>query len=156
MDLPKLLTTMKDSIFEVFDNMLFLPVGVSPAVDGIDAWMRRPIDLIGATMSFSGPADGTFLFLIPRDLGAEITVNFLGLDEASAGRGQIEDTAMEVLNMVGGRSLSLLDAPGDVTLGLPEAAASPGDTFAAFAGEHAGVLLFESDTHHLLFGVRMQ
>jgi hypothetical protein len=155
MDLSRILAKMKDAIFDVFDKMLFLPIGISRHQEGIENWLEGQRAIIGATMTFSGPVDGAFLFLLPLKLAEELTANFLGLDGQSPTRLQVDDAAKEVLNMVGGRTLSLFDDTAGFTPGIPEPVLSPLQAYGRFAGERAGGHFVESDTHHLFFAVRL-
>jgi CheY-specific phosphatase CheX len=156
MDLTQILMMMKDSIFDVFDNMLFLPVGISQKEGEIAQWLDSRPDIIGTAMPFEGPVNGEFLFLIPGELAMEITTNFLGLDSLTATQDQVEDTVKEALNMVGGHSLSQLDTTGEFNLNIPDIVDPVPQRYALFAGGDAGRYFLESDTHHLLFAVRIR
>jgi CheY-specific phosphatase CheX len=155
MDLSQILAKMKDSIFDVFDKMLFLPIGINRHQEGIKNWLEGQRVIIGATMTFTGSVGGAFLFLIPLKLAEELTANFLGLDAQSPTRPQVEDTVKEILNMVGGHTLSLFDATAGFKPGIPEPVLTPPQTYGRFTGERAGGHFVESDTHHLFFAVRL-
>lgn len=153
MEMPQILIMMKDSIFEVFDNMLFLPVGISQKEEDIEPWLDGRADIIGAEMFFKGAVNGEFLFLIPGELAVEVTTNFLGFDSVATQR-QIEDTVKEVLNMVGGRSLSMVNTAVEFNLNVPNMVDPLRKDYELFANGDGGRFFLESDTHHMLFAVR--
>jgi len=103
---------------EVFETMFFTflePLEETPGKEEVDCGR-----FIEATISYSGGCNGTFRFYLPWELGKNITVNFLGVDEEDVQDGQIKDTAAETANMAIGSLLGKLDPGGKASLGIPQ------------------------------------
>ena len=76
---------------------------------------------VEATISYSGGCRGSFQFYFPWELGKNITVNFLGVDEEDIQDRQVIDTAAETANMAIGSLLGKLDPGGKAALAIPQA-----------------------------------
>ncbi|MDG4474809.1 chemotaxis protein CheX [Thiovibrio frasassiensis] len=104
---------------EVFETMFFTFLEPLEEVPGKeDLGHGRFIE---ATISYSGGCNGSFLFYFPWELGKNITVNFLGVDEDGVQEGQVKDTAAETANMAIGSLLGELDPGGKAALAIPQA-----------------------------------
>ena len=104
---------------EVFETMFFTflePLEEAPEKAEIGCGR-----FIEATISYSGGCNGSFRFYFPWELGKNITVNFLGVDEDEVQDGQIMDTAGETANMAIGSLLGKLDPGGNASLAIPQA-----------------------------------
>jgi len=104
---------------EVFETMFFTflePLEEAPEKDKLACGK-----FIAATIGYSGGCNGSFLFYFPWELGKNITVNFLGVDEDGVPDGQIMDTAAETANMAIGSLLGKLDPGGKASLAIPQA-----------------------------------
>ena len=103
---------------EVFETMFFTflePLEEAPGKEEVASGR-----FIEATISYSGGNNGSFRFYFPWELGKNITVNFLGVDEEDVQGGQIKDTAAETANMAIGSLLGKLDPGGKASLAIPQ------------------------------------
>jgi hypothetical protein len=103
---------------EVFETMFFTflePLEEAPEKEELASGR-----FIEATIGYSGGSNGRFLFYFPWELGKNITVNFLGVDEDGVPDGQIMDTAAETANMAIGSLLGKLDPGGKASLAIPQ------------------------------------
>lgn len=128
---------------EVFETMFFTflePIDELPGPEAFD------IDdtYIQANISYHGPVSGSFSFFLPRRLASNITVNFLGTDEAEISEEQILDTAKETANMAVGSLLGKVDPAGEAKLHIPEANVLDEFSVAELLNG-PGVLLFNTD-----------
>lgn len=108
-----------ETFSEVFETMFFTflePLEEAPGKDELGGGR-----FIEATISYSGGCNGRFLFYFPWELGRNITVNFLGVDEEGVQEGQVKDTAAETANMAIGSLLGKLDPEGKAVLSIPQA-----------------------------------
>ena len=107
-----------ETFSEVFETMFFTflePLEETPGKDNLVSGR-----FVEATISYTGGCNGNFLFCFPWDLGKNITVNFLGVDEGEVQDGQIKDTAAETANMAIGSLLGKLDPGGKASLAIPQ------------------------------------
>ena len=108
-----------ETFSEVFETMFFTflePLEEAPGKEELACGR-----FIEAKISYSGGSKGSFLFYFPWELGRNITVNFLGVDEDGVQEGQITDTAAETANMAIGGLLGKLDPEGKALLAIPQA-----------------------------------
>jgi hypothetical protein len=108
-----------ETFSEVFETMFFTflePFAEAP--DKEDIGRGRFIE---AKIEYSGGCKGSFVFYFPWELGKNITVNFLGVEEAEVQERQIVDTAAETANMAIGGLLGKLDPGGMAVLAIPQA-----------------------------------
>lgn len=127
---------------EVFETMFFTflePLEEAPGKEEVGCGK-----FIEATIGYSGGCNGSFRFYFPWELGKNITVNFLGVDEEDVQDGQVKDTAAETANMAIGSLLGKLDPGGKASLAIPQtqvlAEFSPG----ALLGE-SGLCMFNTE-----------
>lgn len=109
-----------ETFSEVFETMFFTflePLEERPEMEALGRGR-----FIEAAISYSGGFNGNFLFYFPWELGKNITVNFLGVDEDGVQDGQIMDTAAETANMAIGSLLGKLDPKGTASLAIPSPA----------------------------------
>lgn len=107
-----------ETFSEVFETMFFTflePIEEAPEKEKLVSGR-----FVEATISYSGGSTGSFLFYFPWDLGKNITVNFLGVDEDEVQDSQIKDTAAETANMAIGGLLGKLDPGGKALLAIPQ------------------------------------
>jgi CheY-specific phosphatase CheX len=108
-----------ETFSEVFETMFFTflePLEEAPVREDLACGR-----FVEATISYSGGCNGSFLFYFPWELGKNITVNFLGVDEDEVQDGQVKDTAAETANMAIGGLLGKLDPAGKASLAIPQA-----------------------------------
>lgn len=114
-----LMTAMKTSISEVMETMFFLPVEFlddtplsQTGLDDMDAVMA-------CELTFSGPSSGKLTLVIPRDLLAEMTENFIGESKKDNPDPYLEGTLKEALNMICGNMLGRVKTDTPFELGIP-------------------------------------
>ncbi len=131
-----LMKTMKTSISEVLEKMFFLPLDFSDA-EGSAELGKGPgdQDLIAVRLAYSGPFSGYFVLLIPRNLGRELTADFMGIDQKTVPPEHVDQTAKEILNMIAGTTFSSLDEEAVFQLGIPEALSGEGAGGKAASGQ---------------------
>ncbi len=120
MDKDLLKKAMKTSISEVLEKMFFLPLDFSEASSPRDIWDLDVEPLIAVRLDFQGPLSGQMALFIPRKLGADLAADFMGGDPEAVPSEHVDQTAKEIINMVAGRSFSLLDEKAVFDLGIPE------------------------------------
>jgi hypothetical protein len=103
---------------EVFETMFFTFLEPLEEAPGKEELGRGKF--VEATISYTGGCNGTFRFYFPWELGKNITVNFLGVDEDGVPAGQVMDTAAETANMAIGSLLGKLDPGGKALLAIPQ------------------------------------
>ncbi|MDZ7642506.1 MAG: chemotaxis protein CheX [Desulfurivibrio sp.] len=134
---------IEETFGEVFETMFFTflePINEMPgpaAFVGEDAYIQ-------ADISYHGPSAGRFSVYLPRRLAANITMNFLGVDDDEINPEQVLDTAKETVNMAVGSLLGKIDPAGESKLHIPSASELDRLELAEIL-EESGVLLFNSD-----------
>lgn len=156
MERETLTKSMKEAISNVLETMFYLPVQFVENNFTLLEWFTHAQSLLGATLSFHGPATGRISLLIPVNILKEITANFLGLNEGEINEEQKRDTVKEILNMIGGHMLSLVDKGGLFKIGLPEAI-DEDDLSDHKLGEIKGeIILIETEDNHLAAGIAFE
>lgn len=156
MDRETMMKTMRQAISNVLETMFFQPVQISDKNSTLQEWFSDKESILGAALKFTGPSAGSFYVIIPVKLVAEITANFLGLEEEEINEEQIEDTLKEALNMIGGHMLSLFDKGGDISLSIPELIEDDKLKYDKL-GEIKGEPLFiETEDNRLAAGIMME
>lgn len=107
-----------ETFSEVFETMFFTVLEQPEEAPGKEELERGRF--IEATISYSGGCNGSFVFYFPWELGRNITVNFLGIEEDEVQDRQIMDTAAETANMAIGSLLGRLDPGGKALLAIPQ------------------------------------
>jgi len=146
--------TTKISISEVLETMFFLPLEASESEGGGDLSQIPKDQLTGASLDFSGPIAGKVVFLIPIKLARSLTSDFLGQENADVASDEMEGTIKEVVNMIMGKALSLIDEKAIFKLGIPEISDISEEMDRFFSKEdNAFTLLFNAIEHQLAFRV---
>ncbi|OGQ99924.1 MAG: hypothetical protein A2505_04925 [Deltaproteobacteria bacterium RIFOXYD12_FULL_55_16] len=107
-----------ETFSEVFETMFFTVLELPEEAPGKEELACGRF--IEAAISYSGGCNGSFLFYFPWELGRNITVNFLGIEEDVVQDRQVLDTAAETANMAIGSLLGHLDPEGKASLGIPQ------------------------------------
>ncbi|MGD8846172.1 MAG: chemotaxis protein CheX [Desulfobacteraceae bacterium] len=125
MDTLAMIQAMKDSIFEVLEQMFFLPIDL--VEDQKENTITGPNNQqsIHARVGFDGVPSGTFLLNIPKELAVSITADFLGTIPEKLSMEQITGTVKEMINMLAGNTLSAYDPKTPFDLHIPELTAPP-------------------------------
>ena len=127
---------------EVFETMFFTFLEPLEEAPGKEELGRGKF--VEATISYTGGCNGTFRFYFPWELGKNITVNFLGVDEDGVPAGQVMDTAAETANMAIGSLLGKLDPGGKALLAIPQTQVLEGFSPETLLGE-AGLCMFNTE-----------
>ena len=109
MEREAIITAMKDSISEVMEKMVFLPLDFSGAGHVEELWNLERDEIIISKLNFNGPFSGRFYFFIPNSLAVSITISFLGIVEDDPAGEQLSETVNEIINMVAGNTFSKFD-----------------------------------------------
>jgi len=120
MDRKALKEAMKTSISEVLETMFFLPLEVSETETDAPLFRIPPEKLTSARLEFQGVFQGEAFFLIPHTLATSLTADFMGRESSEIDPDDVQGTLKELLNMICGKALSLLDPKQIFKLGIPE------------------------------------
>ena len=124
MNLAAMKLAMKDSIFNVIEQMFFLPIDIKETNGSADTGLQNT-SLITAGVGFAGPADGRFMLSIPVDLATTMAADFLGISSEMISSKQIIGTAKEMINMLAGSTLSAYEPEEAFNLQIPKIIAVP-------------------------------
>ena len=120
MERDSLIEAMKTSISEVLETMFFCPVAF-PETAKSAGWL--PSDnsgIIATKQDFSGPISGSFFLVVPEKAALTLTAAFIGKDEESVSQDHVDETPKEIVNMIAGYTLTILDDLALFELGIPE------------------------------------
>jgi CheY-specific phosphatase CheX len=115
-----LTTAMTTSISEVMETMFYMPVEFGAETGFTQSGMDKNPSSMACQLQFSGDVSGKFTLLIPRDLLAEVTENFVGEPRESIEDELLSGTLTEMLNMISGNALSKMESKVPFELGIPE------------------------------------
>ena len=155
MEKAAMMKAMKASISNVLETMFYQMVQIVDDDCSLQAWFAQGQSLLGATLNFAGPSEGTFYFIIPIEVTNEITANFLGLDAGEIDAGQRTDTVKEALNMVSGGMLAIFDPKGAFKLGIPEMIAKDDLSHDKLKDLQGDVILFETEDNRMAAAIAM-
>jgi len=146
---------LRDSISDVFSTMFFMvPEEVPDLKESLDegpprSWIEGWIDMEGP----EGKA--RVLIWAPVELARELGANILSLDPDDLAEEDMLDAYREMLNMVAGNHLTLVDEQGSWRMGLPESS-GPSQSVAPDTGRAQWLLYFEVEGMPLVAGCRLQ
>ncbi len=143
---------MKDSIFNVLEQMFFLPVDVQET-DGTGDEDAVPTNtsLITAGVGFHGPSDGMFMLSIPAELATSMAVDFLGVSPETISSEQIVGTVKEMINVLAGSTLSAYEPESAFNLQIPEIIAASHPTKSDPEPGGSILLLIETPDNRMVF-----
>lgn len=141
---------MKDSIFNVIEQMFFLPIDVRETNKSANDELPDT-SLITAGVGFNGPFDGMFMLSIPEDLAASMAVDFLGISPEMISSEQITGTVKEMINMLAGSALSTYESEVAFNLQIPEIIAAPKPATSDSEPEESILLLIETPDNRMAF-----
>lgn len=153
MDRERMMKTMREAISNVLGTMFFQLVHIHDNNYNLQAWFPETQLLYGANLRFSGPLRGSFYLFIPPAMIAEITANFLGIEEKEVDEKQKTDTIKEALNMIAGNTLARFDKEGTLRLGIPELIAEEDCTEDKLEGLTKDIILIETEENRLAAGI---
>ncbi len=119
--MKNLKAAMMASISEVLETMFFMSVDFD-----MHKTIKKNIDIFqnGITMvcrlDFAGPFSGCFLLIIPEKLLADMSQNFMGMEQIKIKQQHLEGTIKELTNMIAGNTFSTLNDQIEFTLSIPE------------------------------------
>jgi CheY-specific phosphatase CheX len=120
MEKKVLKTAMKNSISDVLETMVFLPLDFCDTLNVPELWNMEKDQIIAAKLNFDGPFSGCAVFCIPKRLALSMTAAFMGKDEEDVSDDQVDGTAKEIINMIIGNIFSLYESEATFNLGIPE------------------------------------
>jgi CheY-specific phosphatase CheX len=141
---------MKDSIFNVIEQMFFLPIEVSETNGSVDTGLQTT-SWITAGVGFNGPSGGEFMLSIPADLATAMAVDFLGISPEMMSSDQITGTVKEMINMLAGSTLSAYEPEAAFDLQIPQIIAAPEPSTSDSKPEGSIVLLIETPDDRMTF-----
>jgi len=110
---------LRECAEEVLGTMLFSEILGERSGDDL-----RAHNLLGATLSISGPLSGIFRTVVSEPAATALAADFLGLDE-TPGPTRVQQVINELANMICGSALSRIEPEALFTLGDPEPASDP-------------------------------
>lgn len=115
-------TALKESISEVFSTMFFLVVSEEPSL--LSEVAGRPASgwLEGWLEVSKHPQSVRIWVWAPHEVAAELGANLMSLEPTDLGPEGLLDAYREMMNMVAGKVLTLVDRDGSWKMGLPNAA----------------------------------
>ncbi|THB80626.1 MAG: chemotaxis protein CheX [Desulfobacteraceae bacterium] len=119
MMMTNMMTAMKTSISEVLETMFYLPVEFSQDARLSDAGLDDSAPVMACELGFSGEIQGKLILVVPRNLLAGMTENFMGETAAPGDDALLEGTLTETLNMICGNMLGRLETRDPLELGIP-------------------------------------
>ncbi|MGD9188848.1 MAG: chemotaxis protein CheX [Desulfobacteraceae bacterium] len=141
---------MKDSIFNVIEQMFFLPIEVRETNGSTNTGLQST-SLITAGVGFNGPSDGMFMLSIPEDLATSMAIDFLGISPEVISSEQITGTVKEMINMLAGSTLSAYEPEAAFNLQIPKIIAASKPTKSDSEPERPIVLLIETPDSRMAF-----
>lgn len=141
---------MKDSIFNVIEQMFFLPIDVQETDKGMGAELPNR-SFITAGVGFNGPSDGMFMLSVPAGLAASLTADFLGICPEAISSEQIIGTIKEMINMLAGSTLSAYEPEAAFNLQIPEIIAASQPTKSDATPKGSILLLIETIDNRMAF-----
>lgn len=145
---------MKDSIFNVIEQMFFLPINVRETNGSANDDLPNT-SLITAGVGFNGPYVGIFMLSIPEALATSMAVDFLGISPEMISSDQIDGTVKEMINMLAGTALSAYEPEAVFNLQIPEMIAVPKPTKPGTEPEGSILLLIETQDNRMAFRLQL-
>ena len=103
-----MLSVLIASTQEVFETMVFEPVGSEPPIEGES---ERPKAHVIGTVSFTGERCGVVAFYSTNDTARTITGAMLGIPHAAV-HGAVPDASGQITNMIAGTFRTRMAASG--------------------------------------------
>jgi CheY-specific phosphatase CheX len=140
---------MKDSIFNVLEQMFYLTVDVRETGENSEAALLDT-SLISSSVEFAGPCDGMFMLSIPVDLATSMAVDFLGVSTEMLSSEQITGTVKEMVNMLAGSTLGAYAPESAFDLHIPELIAASQRTKSDSEPDNSMLLLIETPDNRMV------
>ena len=147
---------LKESISEVYSTMFFMVPEPAPELEtelaGQPAgdWLEGLVELKAADQMVR------VYVWSPPQLALELAANILSLERHEVSGEDSLDAYREMLNMVVGRLLTVVDAQSQWAMGLPVSRRAQEPTVGAMLAKAADPLFFESEGMPLLAGIGVQ
>ncbi|MBA4366136.1 MAG: hypothetical protein C0403_00655 [Desulfobacterium sp.] len=118
--MKNLKAAMMASISEVLETMFFISIDFDThkTIQNIDI-IQNGIAMV-CRLDFTGPFSGCFLLIIPEKLLAEMSQNFMGMEQVEIKQQHLEGTIQELTNMIAGNTFSTLNDQIEFNLSIPE------------------------------------
>ncbi len=145
---------LRDSISDVFSTMFFMVPEEAPdleqslAREAERSWVEGWVDMEGP----EGKA--RVLIWAPVELARELGANILSLEPGELAEEDMLDAYREMLNMVAGNHLTLVDDQGNWRMGLPQIS-PPRDLALPDTGQAQWILYFDVEGMPLVAGCRL-
>jgi len=116
-----LTTTMMTSTSEVMETMFYLPIEFKEEpVTLIQGGMETLKPHMACQLKFTGDVSGCVTLLIPKNLLAQMTEDFMGEPLENLEEEHLSGTLTEILNMICGNTLSKIGAKTPFELDIPK------------------------------------
>ena len=115
-----LMTAMTTSISEVMETMFYLPVEFGEESTLLQSGMEKNRPNMACKLEFAGDFSGHLTLVIPKNLLAEMTENFMGESRENLEEEHLSGTLTEMLNMICGNALSRIDSKTPFKLNIPQ------------------------------------
>ncbi len=145
---------LRDSISDVFSTMFFMVPEEAPSLEqippagGSQTWVEGWVDMQGPE------GQARVLIWAPVELARELGANILSLEPDELSEEDMLDAYREMLNMVAGNHLTLVDDQGNWRMGLPQTS-PPRELPVPDTGQAQLILYFDVEGMPLLAGCRL-
>lgn len=118
--MKNLKAAMMASISEVLETMFFMSIDFDThkTIKNIDN-IQNGITMV-CRLDFTGPFKGYFLLIIPENLLADMSQNFMGMERIEIKQQHLEGTLKELTNMIAGNTFSTLNDQIEFSLSIPK------------------------------------
>jgi CheY-specific phosphatase CheX len=118
--MKNLKAAMMASISEVLETMFFMSIDFDThkTIKNVDI-IQNGITMV-CRLDFTGPFSGCFLLIIPDNLLADMSQNFMGMERIEIKQQHLEGTLKELTNMIAGNTFSTLNDQIEFNLSIPE------------------------------------
>jgi hypothetical protein len=145
-------TALRESISEVFSTMFFLvpeedaALAESLAGNSVDAWLEGWLEMT------KGEEKVKVWIWSPPELVKELAANILSMEPEDTKPDDMLDAFKEMLNMVVGRLLTVVDTESQWRMGLPQAKHLSGGTVGEATQQAQWLLSYDVEEKPLMAG----
>lgn len=145
-------TALKDSISEVFSTMFFMVPEEDESLlqtlagEPANGWLEGWLEVV------QGEEKVKVWVWAPPDLAGELAANILSLDPDGITPDDMTDAFKEMINMVVGRLLTVVDTNSEWRMGLPQGRQLDGGTVGEASQQAQWHILYDIEEKPLLAG----
>ncbi len=128
--MPMIRSEVFEAVRGTFEEMAFLDVAEGFAPEGESAPNDGPV----LALSYTTPKPGSFSVCLPKALKFQVAEAIYGEDESALSAGQLDDSLLELMNVLAGRLLAhRFGKEGTYKMGLPTIFFDPPDVVASWS-----------------------